>query len=56
MGRFRARLAITNPELAERVHSHLFRHSFARHAINQGAERAAVKDMLGQASDAMTRR
>lgn len=37
-----------------RVHAHLFRHTFGSHAIDAGAERAAVQDMLGHKTDAMT--
>lgn len=38
------------------VHTHLLRHTFAQAAIERGAERAAVQDMLGHETDAMTRR
>lgn len=40
----------------ERVHCHLLRHTFAQGALEKGAERAQVQDMLGHTSDAMTRR
>jgi len=56
MRRVKKLLAKTNPELAERIHFHLFRHTFGSHAINKGAERAAVQDMLGHQTDEMTRR
>jgi site-specific recombinase XerD len=39
-----------------RVHAHLLRHTFAQGALTKGAERAAVQDMLGHTTDAMTRR
>lgn len=39
-----------------RVHSHLLRHHFAQVALEKGAERAAVQDMLGHKTDAMARR
>lgn len=39
-----------------RLHAHLLRHSFAQHALQAGAERAAVMDMLGHRTDAMARR
>lgn len=39
-----------------RIHAHLLRHHFAQVALEKGAERAAVQDMLGHKSDAMTRR
>jgi site-specific recombinase XerD len=39
-----------------RVHSHLLRHNFAQVALEKGAERAAVQDMLGHKTDAMSRR
>jgi len=38
----------------ERFHAHLCRHTFGQWALEQGAERAAVQDMLGHKSDAMT--
>ena len=38
------------------LHAHLLRHTFAQVALTKGAERAAVQDMLGHRSDAMTRR
>lgn len=37
-----------------RVHPHLARHTFGQVAIEKGAERALVQDMLGHRSDAMT--
>jgi integrase/recombinase XerC/integrase/recombinase XerD len=40
----------------ERLHAHLLRHTFGSGAIEKGAERAAVQDMLGHESDYMTRR
>lgn len=39
-----------------RVHAHLFRHTFAQHALEAGAGAAEVQDMLGHKTDAMTRR
>lgn len=39
-----------------RVHAHLLRHTFGSHAINAGAERAAVQDMMGHLTDQMTAR
>jgi site-specific recombinase XerD len=39
-----------------KVHAHILRHTFAQHALIKGAERAAVQDMLGHRSDAMSRR
>ena len=39
-----------------RAHAHLMRHTFGQHAIQQGAERALVQDMLGHRSDTMTQR
>lgn len=39
-----------------RVRAHLFRHTFGSFAIERGAERAAVQDMLGHETDYMTRR
>jgi integrase/recombinase XerC/integrase/recombinase XerD len=39
-----------------RAHAHLFRHTFGSLAIQKGAERAAVQDMLGHESDYMTKR
>lgn len=39
-----------------RLHAHLFRHTFAQHALSAGAERALVQDMLGHKTDKMTRR
>ena len=39
-----------------RVRAHLFRHTFGSFAIEKGAERAAVQDMLGHETDMMTRR
>lgn len=39
-----------------RLHAHLLRHTFGQAAIERGAERAAVQDMLGHETDAMTRR
>lgn len=38
------------------TNAHLLRHSFAQHALQAGAERAAVMDMLGHRTDAMARR
>jgi site-specific recombinase XerD len=40
----------------ERYHAHLLRHSYATRAIRAGAERAKVQDILGHATDYMTRR
>ncbi len=40
----------------DRLHAHLLRHTFAQVALEKGAERAAVQDMLGHKSEAMTRR
>ncbi len=39
-----------------RVRSHLLRHHFAQVALEKGAERAAVQEMLGHRTEAMTRR
>lgn len=39
-----------------RLHAHLLRHTFAQTALVKGADRSAVQDMLGHATDAMTRR
>ena len=39
-----------------RLHAHLLRHTFAQTALLKGADRGAVQDMLGHATDAMTRR
>lgn len=39
-----------------RLHAHLLRHTFGQGAIKLGADRALVQDMLGHATDAMTRR
>lgn len=39
-----------------KLHAHLLRHTFAQVALEKGAERAAVQDMLGHRSDAMARR
>jgi integrase len=39
-----------------RVHAHLLRHTFAQVALEKGAPRAEVQDMLGHRTDAMTRR
>ncbi len=39
-----------------RVHSHVLRHHFAQEALEKGAERAAVQDMLGHKTDAISRR
>lgn len=38
------------------LHAHLLRHTFAQVALVKGAERAAVQDMLGHRTDAMSRR
>jgi site-specific recombinase XerD len=38
------------------LHAHLFRHTFAQTALQKGAERALVQDMLGHKTDHMTRR
>lgn len=38
------------------LHAHLFRHTFAQTALEKGAERALVQDMLGHKTDHMTRR
>jgi len=40
----------------DRLHPHLLRHTFAQVALERGAERAAVQDMLGHSTEAMTRR
>ncbi len=40
----------------KRIHAHLFRHTFAQVALEKGAERATVQDMLGHKSDLMSRR
>lgn len=40
----------------ERIHPHLFRHHFAQRALEKGAERALVQDLLGHSSDLMSRR
>lgn len=42
--------------VGQRVHAHLFRHTFAQHALASGAGSAEVQDMLGHKSPAMTRR
>jgi len=39
-----------------RLHAHLLRHNFAQHALEKGAERAALQDMLGHKTDVMSRR
>ena len=39
-----------------RLHAHLLRHTFTQEALRRGAERAVVQDMLGHATEAMTRR
>lgn len=39
-----------------RLRAHLFRHGFARTALQNHAERAAVMDMLGHTTDKMARR
>jgi site-specific recombinase XerD len=39
-----------------RIHWHLFRHGFAQHALQQGADMGTVQEMLGHSSNAMTRR
>ncbi len=39
-----------------KLHAHLLRHTFAQVALTKGAERAAVQDMLGHRTDAMSRR
>ena len=38
------------------LRAHLFRHGFARTALQNHAERAAVMDMLGHTTDKMARR
>jgi site-specific recombinase XerD len=40
----------------KRFHAHLCRHTFGQVALQKGAERALVQDMLGHKSDVMTRR
>jgi len=40
----------------DKLHAHLLRHTFAQVALEKGAERAAVQDMLGHRTDAMARR
>jgi site-specific recombinase XerD len=39
-----------------RVHAHLLRHTYGQNAIEAGAEPSRVMDLLGQETDAMTRR
>lgn len=39
----------------KRFHAHLLRHTFGSTAIEAGAERAVVQDMLGHETDGMTR-
>ena len=39
-----------------RLHAHLCRHTFGQTALQKGAKRAAVQDMLGHTTDLMTRR
>ena len=39
-----------------RFHAHLCRHTFGQVALEKGAERALVQDMLGHKTDLMTRR
>jgi type 1 fimbriae regulatory protein FimB len=40
----------------KRLHAHLLRHTFGQVAIEKGAERALVQDMMGHTTDRMTRR
>ncbi len=42
--------------IGDKLHCHLLRHHFAQTALEKGAERAALQDMLGHKSDAMSRR
>jgi len=39
-----------------RMHWHLFRHGFAQHALQNGADVGDVQEMLGHSSNTMTRR
>ena len=39
-----------------RLHAHLFRHTFAQVALQKGAERALLQDMLNHRTDMMSRR
>ncbi|MCC6177444.1 MAG: tyrosine-type recombinase/integrase [Chloroflexi bacterium] len=50
MKRLRVRCGIV------RMHWHLFRHGFAQTALKRGAEIGTVQEMLGHASNTMTRR
>ncbi len=39
-----------------RLHAHLLRHNFAKKALQNGAERGVLQDMMGHATTAMTNR
>jgi site-specific recombinase XerD len=48
--RFKAKCGVAN------FHAHRFRHTVVQHALEKGAERALVQDMMGWRSDQMVRR